>query len=691
MKKTILYAIIATVTAAVAVAIVGCNGDFGSSSEGMNGFLERFHHGTKRFTVTYNGNGSDDDAKAPKDANSPYDSGATVKVLSEGALSKDGHNFLRWNTQPTGNGRNYSPDASFRITENVRLYAVWEDKSTRTYNVKVASSSPGTNVSGSGNYAAGTEVTIDAGMPPSGREFQGWNVTKGDVALADPSEPSTVFTMPAKEVEIWAIFTAVAGATNWFKDDRDGKEYTTVTIGEQTWMAQNLNYTPTGGNSWCYDNEPDNCNKYGRLYDWETAMDVCPVGWHLPSREEWGELAVAAGGTGEYGGDGGTAGTALKAGEPNWDGSDIYGFTALPGGFRNSTGDFCCVGNSGSGYWWTSTRSSNYTYHRSIMYDDIREDDSHYNVDGNSVRCIQGNDGPGYATELGVPSGLNATATPYSITLKWSAVRGAKGYFVYRSESLSGDYTSVGTTTSASYINNGLTSSTTYYYKVSTYNKNGDESAQSAAFQTATATITKITGKFTDSRDNKEYKTATIDGKTWMAENLNFTPTSGNSWCYGDDESNCETYGRLYDWATAMGINTAFNNTSWTGGDSNRQGVCPVGWHLPSRAEWGELAIAAGGTGINGTDGTAGKALKSTIGWNSNGNGIDDYSFSALPGGYYDGGSFNDAGNYGSWWTATEYSSGNAYNRGMYYYRDDVDEYGNYKSYGFSVRCVEDD
>jgi hypothetical protein len=105
------------------------------------------------------------------------------------------------------------------------------------------------------------------------------------------------------------------------------------------------------------------------------------------------------------------------------------------------------------------------------------------------------------------------------------------------------------------------------------------------------------------------YKTVTVGGKTWMAENLN-VKTDG-SWCYDNKESNCEKYGRLYSWNAAM---TA----------------CPAGWHLPSRDEWGELAKAAGGRWKYGTGGKAGKKLKAKSGWNGKGNGTDDYGFSAL-------------------------------------------------------------
>jgi uncharacterized protein (TIGR02145 family) len=175
--------------------------------------------------------------------------------------------------------------------------------------------------------------------------------------------------------------------------------------------------------------------------------------------------------------------------------------------------------------------------------------------------------------------------------------------------------------------------------------------------------VEKLSSYFTDSRNGQKYRAVKIGGKTWMAQNMNYQ--TGISWCYGDDNSNCEKYGRLYDWNTA-------------------RTACPAGWRLPSREEWNELVAAAGGN-------VAGKALKSTYGWNENGNGTDDYGFSALPGGNrFSDGYFGNAGNYGGWWTATESGSGSAYYRGMYYNSDSVYEDYDGKSNGYSVRCVKD-
>jgi uncharacterized protein (TIGR02145 family) len=141
-----------------------------------------------------------------------------------------------------------------------------------------------------------------------------------------------------------------------------------------------------------------------------------------------------------------------------------------------------------------------------------------------------------------------------------------------------------------------------------------------------------------------------------MVENLNYdVPNVKSDVCYANADSNCVKYGRLYDWGTAMGLEGSYYGIVWGGSDVKRQGVCPVDWHLPSSAEWTQLTDFVGGSS------TAGKKLKSTSGWYDNGNGTNEYGFSALPGGYGNsGGNFYNAGNYGNWWSATEYNAGNA-------------------------------
>jgi len=134
-----------------------------------------------------------------------------------------------------------------------------------------------------------------------------------------------------------------------------GQTYKTVVIGNQTWMAENLNYKATG--SACYDNLESKCNTYGRLYDWETAKNVCPEGWHLPSFDELQKLLLYVD-RGNYEWnydnpyDSPSAGKHLKAKE-GWNGDDTYHFTALPGGGADGGYYFSEIGIRGT--WWSAT------------------------------------------------------------------------------------------------------------------------------------------------------------------------------------------------------------------------------------------------------------------------------------------------------------------------------------------------
>jgi len=155
-----------------------------------------------------------------------------------------------------------------------------------------------------------------------------------------------------------------------------------------------------------------------------------------------------------------------------------------------------------------------------------------------------------------------------------------------------------------------------------------------------------------------------IGTQMWMMENVSIE--TADSKCYNNDISNCKKYGRLYNWNDA-------------------QIVCTDGWHLPSEEEWKVLTDYIGGIE------TAAKKLKSKTGWNNDGNGTDEYGFSALPGG--DGtsnGYFNGNGAYGSWWSATERDTVYAWNRRLYYNNENVYKYEDEKTNLFSVRCLED-
>ena len=200
-------------------------------------------------------------------------------------------------------------------------------------------------------------------------------------------------------------------------DPRDKQLYRVVTIGDQTWMAENLNYKTE--NSWCGGGSDENegdCTKYGRLYTWAAAIDsaklykdkaidcgygktcslpdtvygICPPGWHLPDKTEWSKLFTAVGGKS-------TAGKILKS-QTGWNdhigtsgnGTDAYGFSAFPAGGRGNDGAF--GGEGLYAYFWSATEYGSYNnpFSMDLYYD--TEGASLYSYSKNvafSVRCLK--------------------------------------------------------------------------------------------------------------------------------------------------------------------------------------------------------------------------------------------------------------------------------------------------------------
>ena len=230
--------------------------------------------------------------------------------------------------------------------------------------------------------------------------------------------------------------------------------------------------------------------------------------------------------------------------------------------------------------------------------------------------------------------------------------------------------------------------------------------------------------------EGQTYKTVKIGTQTWMAENLNYN--ASGSKCY-----NCDKYGRLYNWATAMSLPSSCNSNSCSSQiQSKHRGICPSGWHIPSGAEWNTLSSYV--ESDSDCSNMCARLFKATSGWDSEGKGIDRYGFSALPGGYggsgdrvycsnvrygnSEDGYFCDVGYEGRWWSASEYEYEFFSDcRERIYYSIDVGKYNglgyaqednsdssiffgcsNYKesrgmgwyrstaSFQFSVRCVKD-
>ncbi len=170
-------------------------------------------------------------------------------------------------------------------------------------------------------------------------------------------------------------------------DPRDGQEYPTVKIGTQCWLRKNMNYL--GGTSWCYDNSTSNCATYGRLYDWTSALGACPEGWHLPSNDEFGVLVSFLGS--DAGGKMKEVGTEHWI-SPNTGATNLSGFTALGGGFRQPNGLLFYSLNARAAF-WTSTEtvpsSPLVWYAYLVNYESTFHKLNNEKAYGLSVRCLQ--------------------------------------------------------------------------------------------------------------------------------------------------------------------------------------------------------------------------------------------------------------------------------------------------------------
>ena len=290
--------------------------------------------------------------------------GKTLGQLSIVEPIRANHIFDGWYNTPNAAGGTKYTDA-YTVISNVTLYARWIATYTVIYNgnghtggtVPVDSNSP---------YVLTSTVTVLGGgtLERRGYTFNGWSMAQGG--------GGTLYN----QGDVFSIISNVTFSAQWvanyFVDSRDGKVYRTVLMPDgKTWMAENLNFATVSGSS-CYENSPDSCAKYGRLYDWNTALTVCPAGWSLPDTADWNALMTAVG-------DWETAGTRLKS-STGWEpwsgipvGTDDYGFSALPGGARGPGGNFASAGNSG--VWWSATEYDDFfayrhsvSYHNEVVY-----------------------------------------------------------------------------------------------------------------------------------------------------------------------------------------------------------------------------------------------------------------------------------------------------------------------------------
>jgi uncharacterized protein (TIGR02145 family) len=390
-------------------------------------------------------------------------------------------------------------------------------------------------------------------------------------------------------ISLLAASSIAAPQKGIMTDSRDGKKYKTVKIGEQTWMAENLNYEVK-------KSECQRC-RYGRLYTWNDAQHICPDGWHLPDYGEWKKLLdysskkssndegwinllskeellvyyniVFDGGCGH---DAFGSFEEMKAyfdikGNKDLDrsicrsgnsicltysqkrGRDLYGFNAQIVGLINGFEEEAC---DVYGYvaFWTSPDNENHFF-VSNKADFLDNGDEVRSVHKFYVRCIKDSD-------LVVKEDNSVLSILKKANLKKDPK--STNEFVQKL---------------TSEINMKLHSLET---KESIFSNAAPQK-----------------GTMTDPRDGKQYKTVKIGEQVWMAENLNYK--TDNSSCYNNSAEFCEKYGRLYKWADAVGkleSECGFGHRcSLPSG--NIQGVCPSGWHLPSEMEFLKLSETVNG------------------------------------------------------------------------------------------------
>lgn len=214
-------------------------------------------------------------------------------------------------------------------------------------------------------------------------------------------------------VSMTVAVLALVACSESFTDDRDGQSYSMVKIGEQVWMAENLNYAGAVDSdngaalvSFCPDGDDRNCKKYGRLYTWEAAQKACPAGWHLPTAEEFDAMFMAVmaadvrGAAMAQAANVATIGKLLKSTSgwfKNGNGTDAVGFAALPAGYMSaeeSTDGNSAVGKfdgiGGYAYFWSATTDAQEPTFAQYLFLDFSSPVAGLNsFDKNSARSVR--------------------------------------------------------------------------------------------------------------------------------------------------------------------------------------------------------------------------------------------------------------------------------------------------------------
>ena len=452
-----------------------------------------------------------------------------------------------------------------------------------------------------------------------------------------------------------------------------GHTYSTIPIGEQCWFSENLRTVfyangdsvhqghssagPTlgatfvysgGWDDYCGEGAVDPCNPdqtleaYGRLYSWYTIDDarrICPKGWHVPTDAEWMQLESFLGmdeveleSTGGRGTDQGSKMKAIDGWNDDGNGTNESGFNGLPGGQLSAWGqeyegtwqwyDIYQYGAGTSGHFWTSTLEEENAWQRSLSSsNDMVSRYTSTPHNGLSIRCVLGETG---CTD---PNACNYDATPTTETDNSMCI-----YPDGICESCSGETDGTGVIVDNDLDDDGVCNADEILGCVYDWGCNYAPDATEDDGSCDPSCAPEVVGCGAPfSYHGYHYQTVKIGNQCWFAENLKSeTYSNGEAVDSSSTSMFSEEYGRLYSWYVV----------------DDEQGVCPTGWHVPSSSDWGELSSFLGGFNV------AGDKMKSTSGWNNDGNGTNESGFSALPGGQKSSsGTFSGQGNTARFWT----------------------------------------
>ena len=260
--------------------------------------------------------------------------------------------------------------------------------STSSVKVQPSSSSQKPEQTSSSSVIPASSENLPASSSSSIKTQPSSSSQKPEQTSSSSVVPASSGNLPASSSSVKASSSSI---TPWTCGDstltRGDHEYATVVINEQCWTKENLRYEPSSGTTLCYGNKAENCETYGRLYDFEAANLACPTGWRLPTKTEFEDMADYSGG------DMYDAGTHFKAisGWTGESGDDLLEFTALPGGKCDEEQTCSKIGTSG--YWWTSTEKVKKTSHYALYLNGDGGTFTAANIMDNdqyiSVRCVK--------------------------------------------------------------------------------------------------------------------------------------------------------------------------------------------------------------------------------------------------------------------------------------------------------------